>query len=99
MITQGDWFVGGRNDWQVHVKPNGQPPVVVAECGDGRGTPESTSECRANALLIAASPGLAEFVERWRNIICGGDKPGTLEGWAKEFHDEATALLRKAGAV
>lgn len=36
---------------------------------------------------------LREFIVRWDAIIVGGDKPERLEGWAREFHDEAARVL------
>lgn len=53
----------------------------------------------SNANLIAASPDLLAFIRRWRGIIVGGDKLDIIEGWAREFVEEADAAIAKAGAA
>jgi hypothetical protein len=59
-------------------------------------TDRTRAEALANAKLIAAAPDLLQFIENWREVICGGDALPQLEGWARKFNTEALALISKA---
>ena len=50
----------------------------------------------ANAYLIAAAPELLDFVQRWADIVQGGDRLETLEGWAQDMVIEARAAIARA---
>lgn len=46
-------------------------------------------EIEANARLIAAAPELLEFIQRWENEITDGGVLDNLQGWQREFAEEA----------
>jgi deoxyhypusine synthase len=47
----------------------------------------------AMSIMVDKVNLLLHFIDRWRDIIQGGDSIEALEGWAREFVEEANEKL------
>lgn len=95
-ITDGPWMLdqwGHVSGWEDTEHPD---PKVSAKTSvtllDNRHSKATTGD----KLVMRAAPELLEFIERWRDVIVGGDNPETLEGWAQEFNEQARKLIASA---
>ena len=74
-------------------------PTIIAGEG-GVYSPVCTVDLRpqheANARLIAAAPELLAFVKEWEHQITDGGILDKLDGWQREFAEEARRVIAAA---
>lgn len=102
--TPGPWEAKG------YTRPDGQgdlqvgraevgPRCITALAISQGDTPSAFSEQEANARLIAAAPDLLDFVRRWENEMTDGGVLDALQGWKREFAEEARTVLAKVDGL
>ena len=67
--------------------------TIFIKSGSANGNEAMRRTCLKLIPQFAQAPAMLKFIERWDEIVVGGDKLTRLPQWAQDFHAEARAIL------